>query len=1341
MKKTFLSMMLVFVLLVSQSTALAFAKTEGEITVNDWNQFVKALESNQYDTINLGASIKSERLPKDTPLILGKSGKEITINGNHHQITLNEAGILLGGDVTFNETNIVFLNPVRNAIIANGHSLTLNSVTSTKSTFPIHVFAGSLTGYKEEIPKSGENGTITISGVSQIAKVFAGSLAEGNNAADTQNNEYTGNTSITINATEESKIKGIYAHGAREPRGIQEDGKPHGDDMFGDADKYKVNGEVTINLYGSVVESVFGKTGGARDAKLVYNKDGKGNPTNNLVAKDIGELVVQSGKLTPNVGSSLSPNSNITIEHPLGQLSMVNYGNPTINDFNSKGCLVLGQEQHLTITGNVTSKTKLGIGLSLGDISRDEPKVGHTYITAVHSNPGDFTLLHSYNKNVNLNKKEDGRWVVEEGSGNTQEKTELTSYDIREKKKTISKADYINYQGVDFDVDCTFKDPTGSLDQVIMKYTIKYESMLPLKIESHNGVAGLRNLNLQISQQGDENGAEKILSIERLDTAQSVYAGNYTIDIETEVNGQPMKKTITLQITEGGETQPEKHVHQWEYSAQGTTIIANCKGKGNCDVTGKQAILELVAPIDLQFDGNSKHATIKGNIPDVENPKIIYSLDGQLIDADPTDVGNYVASMSLGGKTANVPFIITKAKEKDLGQLNVMIKANEQSITIPNIGRGMPENAKIESYILGTPTGNTVTQVRDVQVVDGTLKATIVNGKAGEKITFPVTITSKNYNDSMVNVVVTLADKEKVNIDVTNVTFNKEEYDCQGHAGYSGNPIVENNIVPIDQLDKVYEGTMANGDNYHEVNIEPTQAGDYTVTFKIPDDNEVYLGQSDSVAFSINKKELQWDTSNLVGEKVYDGKIDAPKLEGELKTDGILAADISEVRFRYSEIKTPTLTSADVGEYTLQVNVDNPHLEGEKAHNYLLPQSSPEVTVRVIQAKGSGTVKINNWTVGDQIPVPEVITTNDSGKVQYEYKRKEEPETAYKNFIEFPPNSAGIYVLKATFEATLNYTKAIATTEFTVTETQMSKQFQVDLSAEPLEGGTVKGSGRFDENKNITVEAIPNEGYKFLCWKEKNHEIKNASAVYSFNLVKDRNLVAVFEKETTLPLEKNKIEKNELTKVPETITQYKTIDELKQAMVKITEQGGYSGKHMKFYDVKLKLTKDNGKTWYDATENDFPVEGIVVEFPYKDMGKGIGKDTHDFYVTHMYSITSERLGTVAGEIEVPSVTKLEDRIRVTLKGLSPVSVSWRTIENQGATDSTNHGTGAVKPGKDTTVKHEKNSASNKENSKLLPKTGDQSDVLYVIFIMILSVIACVSLSYIRIKKWIEKANR
>jgi len=150
--------------------------------------------------------------------------------------------------------------------------------------------------------------------------------------------------------------------------------------------------------------------------------------------------------------------------------------------------------------------------------------------------------------------------------------------------------------------------------------------------------------------------------------------------------------------------------------------------------------------------------------------------------------------------------------------------------------------------------------------------------------------------------------------------------------------------------------------------------------------------------------------------------------------------------------------------------------------------------------------------------------------------------------------------------------------------------------------------------------------------------------------------------------EERRIEITSLTEVAEGLlnTPFHTIEKIKDELNRVlisTGGYGYNVENMAFYDVRLQLW--NGREWIDATEENFPIEGIRVTLPYP---RGTSGETHDFTVSHMFTVDSVRLGIKAGEVEYPPVTKTAGGLQVTFKGLSPVAIAWKELETEDSSD-------------------------------------------------------------------------
>ena len=71
-------------------------------------------------------------------------------------------------------------------------------------------------------------------------------------------------------------------------------------------------------------------------------------------------------------------------------------------------------------------------------------------------------------------------------------------------------------------------------------------------------------------------------------------------------------------------------------------------------------------------------------------------------------------------------------------------------------------------------------------------------------------------------------------------------------------------------------------------------------------------------------------------------------------------------------------------------------------------------------------------------------------------------------------------------------------------------EYNINVSANPSNGGTVTGGGSYSQDQQCTVTANANEGYTFTNWTE-NGNVVTTNASYTFTVNVNRNLMANFE--------------------------------------------------------------------------------------------------------------------------------------------------------------------------------------------------------------------------------------
>ena len=140
----------------------------------------------------------------------------------------------------------------------------------------------------------------------------------------------------------------------------------------------------------------------------------------------------------------------------------------------------------------------------------------------------------------------------------------------------------------------------------------------------------------------------------------------------------------------------------------------------------------------------------------------------------------------------------------------------------------------------------------------------------------------------------------------------------------------------------------------------------------------------------------------------------------------------------------------------------------------------------------------------------------------------------------------------------------------------------------------------------------------------------NADAGDNYTITYVNGSLTIMDKETEV---ETKIEQTELTEVPEGLkdTRFDTVEEIKEELISkiLATSTGYSAENMVHYDVALHFSLDGGDSWILATEENFPTEGITVILPYPE---GTNARDYEFVVSHMFTVTSQRLGTVAGDL-------------------------------------------------------------------------------------------------------------
>ena len=405
-------------------------------------------------------------------------------------------------------------------------------------------------------------------------------------------------------------------------------------------------------------------------------------------------------------------------------------------------------------------------------------------------------------------------------------------------------------------------------------------------------------------------------------------------------------------------------------------------------------------------------------------------------------------------------------------------------------------------------------------------------------------------------------------------------------------------------------------------------AGDVTVEAKFTEHTHAYSFTADGnvlTAVCGNAGHVGETTATLTltapGDLTYNGE------EKEAPVDnGIPEFKAPAVVYRQGGTVL-TGVPVDAGTYTAEVTQDGVTASLE----FIIAQKA--VTV---------TADDKNMTEGETEPE---LTATVEGTVG--------TDTVVYSLSRAEGKTAGKYEITVTGEASQgNYAVTFVNGTFTINE-KGTHTLTIRYDANGGSGTMAEQTVTEGTAATLTANAFTREHQTFTGWNTKADGSGTAYADQaSVTLSADLELFAQWKDAEKII----KTEQTQLTKVPEGLN-YSSVSDLNKAMILELVVNGEPAQieQTVFVDVVLMVSFDNGENWEIATPDNFPEGGLEVRLDYPE---GTGKDTHVFSVSHMFTVTSERLGTTAGEIEYPEVTAKDEGLYVRLMGLSPVAIAW-----------------------------------------------------------------------------------
>lgn len=347
------------------------------------------------------------------------------------------------------------------------------------------------------------------------------------------------------------------------------------------------------------------------------------------------------------------------------------------------------------------------------------------------------------------------------------------------------------------------------------------------------------------------------------------------------------------------------------------------------------------------------------------------------------------------------------------GYLKQTVTGNEGNISFSiKSGTALTYDAINDEYVAGATEGDVVMTVTAVKVdLDG-------DGTPEYKET------TKDFTIHVVN---------KTDVNIGGLS-NNETFTYDGNPKMpTGTISVNAGTVNVSDLEVLYKGT---GSTTYSSTEAPTNAGTYTVTYKVPDTNANYTGTF-SVVFTIKKVQLEKVTLRT-DTIVYNGLGSFPAMDN-------LDFDLQEL--------SGTTGATNVGDYTTTVALkDKNNYEwtdgttGNLTLNWKIIQATPDYTVP------TGLTGLKGKTLND-VTLPGRFTWNDRTVVL----------------------TAGTHTYKATYtpEDTTNY-KTITDIDI---EVNVKDMFDVITSVDGGNGTITPSKIGVVEGTKVEITFTPNTGY------------------------------------------------------------------------------------------------------------------------------------------------------------------------------------------------------------------------------------------------------------------------
>ena len=319
--------------------------------------------------------------------------------------------------------------------------------------------------------------------------------------------------------------------------------------------------------------------------------------------------------------------------------------------------------------------------------------------------------------------------------------------------------------------------------------------------------------------------------------------------------------------------------------------------------------------------------------------------------------------------------------------------------------------------------------------------------------------------------------------------------------------------------------------------------------------------------------------------------------------------------------------------------------------NVYLNAYSTDTTKGTLTATGSvsGSIQTNAGGNGVQVAGGQKITLTAnpaSGQMVKEWKingQKVEGNLSNTLVIDSITESTTVTV---EFEDYVGYT--IPTTP--TTEAGYTVKDVVRIPDDTPKDGKIRKGG------TVTFTVVPDSNKVFNQLKVGNIDCLSTPSTGDVTAVREGNgyRITISNVAGEINLTATAIEfqviKNELTQVPEGLTEKYATPEAMKSALRTQISPSVSGSNIKYLDIKLQIkTGSNPDVWEDVTSANFPQGGIDITIPYSALGQSGLDSSYNYSVAHMLE---------NGTVENLSAKGGTSGVTFHVNSLSPFAIGW-----------------------------------------------------------------------------------